>query len=205
MGVCCVHSGHILIVFPPFQNVTRGIPCYRTGMLHRLVRRGNPIIASNVCVVTQTNFQGFENIFGKSPKPSNLLKGNKEMNPKDEKRNQSRRRKNRIVFCVDDDELKFIQAKMKALHIKNRGAYLRKMAIDGQCIRYDYSEFEKEIRRNNYLLSNLSNNLNQIARRVNSTGNIYDEDFKDIHDVIEEIWEEQKKILRLFMKETEEK
>lgn len=127
------------------------------------------------------------------------------MKPKDEKRNQSRRRKNRIVFYVDDDELKFIQAKMKAMHIKNREAYLRKMAIDGQCIRYDYSEFEKEIRRNNYLLSNLSNNLNQIARRVNSTGNIYDEDFKDIHDVIEEIWEEQKKILRLFMKETEEK
>lgn len=127
------------------------------------------------------------------------------MNPKDEKRNQSRRRKNRIVFCVDDDELKFIQAKMKALHIKNRGAYLRKMAIDGQCIRYDYSEFEKEIRRNNYLLSNLANNLNQITRRVNSTGNIYDEDFKDIHEVLETMWEEQKKILRLFMKETEEK
>lgn len=127
------------------------------------------------------------------------------MKPKDEKRNQSRRRKNRIVFYVDDDELKFIQAKMKALHIKNREAYLRKMAIDGQCIRYDYSEFEKEIRRNNYLLSNLANNLNQIARRVNSTGNIYDEDFKDIHEVLETMWEEQKKILRLFMKETEEK
>lgn len=127
------------------------------------------------------------------------------MNPKDEKRNQSRTRKHRIVFRVDDDELKFIQAKMKVMHIRNREAYLRKMAIDGQCIRYDYSEFEKEIRRNNYLLSNLSNNLNQIARRVNSTGNIYDEDFKDIHEVLETMWEEQKKILRLFMKETEEK
>ena len=94
---------------------------------------------------------------------------------------------------------------MKAMHIKNREAYLRKMAIDGQCIRYDYSEFADEMKRNNYLLSNMTNNLNQIARRVNSTSNIYDEDFKEIHKIIEVIWEEQKKIMRLFLKETEEK
>lgn len=127
------------------------------------------------------------------------------MNEKDKKRHQSRKRKHRIVFRVDDDELKFIQAKMKVMHIKNREAYLRKMAIDGQCIRYDYSEFADEMKRNNYLLSNLTNNLNQIARRVNSTSNIYDEDFKEIHKIIEVIWEEQKKIMRLFLKETEEK
>lgn len=55
------------------------------------------------------------------------------MNTRDEKRNQNRTRKNRIVFYVDDDELNFIKAKMNVMHIKNREAYLRKMAIDGQC------------------------------------------------------------------------
>lgn len=127
------------------------------------------------------------------------------MNKKNERKEEQRKRKNVVRFRVDDDELKFIQAKMKVMHIKNREAYLRKMAIDGQCIRYDYSEFADEMKRNNYLLSNLTNNLNQIARRVNSTTNIYDEDFKDIHEIIEVIWEEQKKIMRLFLKETEEK
>lgn len=127
------------------------------------------------------------------------------MNPKDEKRNQSRRRKNRIVFYVDDDELKFIQAKMNVMHIKNREAYLRKMAIDGELIHYDYSEFAEEMKRNNYLLSNATNNLNQIARRVNSTSNFYDEDMGEVLRQLDVIWKQQQKIMRLFIKETEEK
>ena len=127
------------------------------------------------------------------------------MNPKDEKRNQSRTRKHRIVFRVDDDELKFIKAKMNVMHIKNREAYLRKMAIDGECIHYDYAEYAAEIRKNNYLLSNVTNNINQIAKRVNSTGSIYEEDLRDIHEALDVLWEEQRKILRLFLKETEGK
>ena len=102
------------------------------------------------------------------------------MSIESEKREKSRTRKNQIKFYVDDDELKFIQAKMKVMCIKNREAYLRKMAIDGQCIRYDYSGFEKEIRKCNYLISNASKSLNQIAMRVNSTGNFYGEDLKDL-------------------------
>lgn len=127
------------------------------------------------------------------------------MNERDEKRNQNRTRKHRIVFRVDDDELKFIQAKMKVMRIKNREAYLRKMAIDGQCIRYDYSEFESEIRKNNYLMSNAAKSLNQIAKRVNSTGNFYDEDLKELQNKIKFLQEKQVEIMKLFMKETEEK
>lgn len=127
------------------------------------------------------------------------------MNANDEKRNQSRKRKHRIVFCVDDDELKFIQAKMNVMHIKNRGAYLRKMAIDGQCIRYDYSEFSKEVRHSNFYLDNAARNINQIARRVNSTGNMYEEDMQELVRQLDVMWEQQRKIMRLFLKETEEK
>ena len=126
------------------------------------------------------------------------------MNERDEKRNQNRTRKNRIVFCVDDDELKFIKAKMKVMCIKNREAYLRKMAIDGQCIRYDYSGFEKEIRKCNYLISNASKSLNQIAMRVNSTGNFYGEDLKDLKKQMQIIKETQIEIMKMFMKKMEE-
>ena len=65
------------------------------------------------------------------------------MSEKNDKKESQRTRKKRIFFRVDDEELKFIQARMNLLHIKNREAYLRKMAIDGQCIRYDYSDLEK--------------------------------------------------------------
>lgn len=126
------------------------------------------------------------------------------MSIEEDKRNQSRVRKNRIVFRVDDSELTFIQAKMKILNIKNREAYMRKMAIDGQCIRYDYSGFEAEIRKNNYLMSNAAKNINLIAKRVNSTGNFYSEDLKSIQEQVDFLMERQVKIMELFMKETEE-
>ena len=41
------------------------------------------------------------------------------MNIRDEKKNRNRTRKIQINFRVDEDELKFIYAKMKALGIKN--------------------------------------------------------------------------------------
>ncbi len=127
------------------------------------------------------------------------------MNDKNEIKEKQRVRKKRISFRVDEDELKFIQAKMKMLHIKNREAYLRKMAIDGQCIRYDYSEFESEIRKNNYLMSNAAKSINQIAKRVNSTGSFYDEDLHDLKNQVDLLQKKQVEIMKLFIKETEEK
>lgn len=120
------------------------------------------------------------------------------MNEKNDKKEKQRIRKNRIFFRVDDDELKFIQAKMKVLNIKNREAYLRKMAIDGECIRYDYSDFESEMRKNNYLINNA-------AKRVNSTNKFYGEDLQDLREKFEILRTQQIEIMKFFMKMTEEK
>ena len=38
----------------------------------------------------------------------------------------------RIEFCVTEQERELIQNKMAQLGTKNMGAYLRKMAIDGE-------------------------------------------------------------------------
>lgn len=127
------------------------------------------------------------------------------MNEKNDKKEKQRTRKNRIFFRVDDDELKFIQAKMKVLNIKNREAYLRKMAIDGECIRYDYSDFEVEMRKSNYLISNAAKSVNQIAKRVNSTKNLYEEDLQDLREKFEILRTQQIEIMKFFMKMTEEK
>jgi len=50
------------------------------------------------------------------------------------------------------------------------------------------------------LLSNSSNNLNQISKRGNSTGNIYADDIKDIKDNYELLWEQIKAMLEKFTK-----
>ena len=61
-----------------------------------------------------------------------------------------------------------MKKKMEQLGIHNQRAYLRKMAVDGYAVQVDMSDFKALVS----LLRICSNNLNQIAKRVNSTGNL---------------------------------
>ena len=58
---------------------------------------------------------------------------------------------------------------MDELGIRSMGAYLRKMALDGYCIRLDLQDVKALVS----LLRICSNNLNQYAKRANETGSIY--------------------------------
>ena len=51
--------------------------------------------------------------------------------------------------------------------VKNRSAYVRKMALDGYVVRLDMTDINELIR----LLRSSSNNLNQVAKKANSTQN----------------------------------
>jgi hypothetical protein len=42
---------------------------------------------------------------------------------------------------------------------------------------------------------NVTRYINQIARRINQTGNIYGADMEDIHKRQDDIWEQQREIL----------
>ena len=46
----------------------------------------------------------------------------------------NRRRKNQILFYVDDEELRSIESRMISTGFRNRSAYLRKVAIDAYII-----------------------------------------------------------------------
>ena len=71
-------------------------------------------------------------------------------------------------------------------------AYLLKMAVNGLNIRIDLDS----VRKMNSLLSNATNNINQIAKRANESGNIYSTDMEEIKIRQNEIWEQQRVILR---------
>lgn len=81
-------------------------------------------------------------------------------------------------------EREIIDKKMELLGTHNQRAYLRKMAVDGYVVRVDMTDV-KELAA---LLRTCSNNLNQIARRVNSTGNLYEEDITDLKTRYGELW-----------------
>lgn len=91
----------------------------------------------------------------------------------------------RIEFCVTEQEKKLIQHKMAQLGTHNMGAYLRKMAIDGYIIKVDYTEQKKLAAA----VSRVAGNINQICRRINSTGHFYEEDVAALKDKQTAIWE----------------
>lgn len=90
----------------------------------------------------------------------------------------------RIEFCVTEQERQLIQSKMAQLGTKNMGAYLRKMAIDGYIIKVDYTQQKKLAAA----VSRVASNINQICRRINSTGSLYAEDVAELKERQAEIW-----------------
>ncbi|EGT4038222.1 plasmid mobilization relaxosome protein MobC [Clostridioides difficile] len=77
---------------------------------------------------------------------------------------------------VTPEERALIQQKMAQLHTKNFSAYARKMLIDGYIVHMDTSD----IRAQTAELQKIGVNVNQIARRINSTGTVYAQDVEDI-------------------------
>ena len=104
----------------------------------------------------------------------------------------SERRNYRFIFRLNDDELKLIKNKMELFGVQNMSAYLRKMAIDGYVINLDIPEISELIS----LLRRASNNINQIAKKVNSTDRIYEREIKEIQNFQEEIWSKTDLILK---------
>ena len=109
---------------------------------------------------------------------------------------QKLKRNINMGFRVTEKEQEMIKRRMAQTKIRNLRAYLLKMAIDGRVIEIDLTQINECSR----LLRNISNNINQIAKRANETGNIYDEDIREIKVCQSEIWEQQEKIIRFLAK-----
>ena len=96
-----------------------------------------------------------------------------------------------ILFRVSPEEKAQIDRRMAELGIVNMAAYLRKMALDGYIVNLDLPELRELVS----LLRRSSNNLNQIAKRVNTTGRIYTSDMEDMLQKQEQLWETVNTIL----------
>ncbi len=102
-----------------------------------------------------------------------------------------RKRNEQIIFWVSEKEREQIQAKMAQLGTDNMSAYLRKIAIDGYIVKLDLPELGEMVS----LLKRSSNNVNQLARRVNETGRIYAADMEDILAYQKRLWQAANNII----------
>ena len=102
-----------------------------------------------------------------------------------------RKRSVQIKFRVTEEERALIEQKMKLVPTRNMEAYLRKMAIDGYIIQIDHADIKAMTAE----IQKIGVNINQIARRVNAAGSVYQEDIEEIKGVLAEIWRLQRLIL----------
>ena len=86
---------------------------------------------------------------------------------------------------ISPEDKERIRSKMEEAGILNMSAYVRKMALDGICVRLDLADVRQLI----VLLQRCSINLNQYAKRANETGSVYAADIDDLRSRLDEIWE----------------
>ena len=90
-----------------------------------------------------------------------------------------------LKIRISPEDKERIKLKMEDAGILTMSAYVRKMALDGICIRLDL----KDVRQLTVMLRRCSDNLNQYAKRANETGSIYAAGIEDLQNRLDEIWE----------------
>ena len=91
-----------------------------------------------------------------------------------------RKRNKEIHFYVTEEERKLIRRKMIESKTKNMGAYLRKMAIDGYIVNTDTTPLKKQYEE----MHKIGVNINQIAKKVNTTGDLYPEEMQELKEMV---------------------
>lgn len=84
----------------------------------------------------------------------------------------NRTRKNELKIYLSDNEKYILDRKVELSKRKSASDYIRTLILFGFVYDVDYSY----LKQYNETLGKISGNLNQIAKRINSTGNVYEED-----------------------------
>ena len=93
-----------------------------------------------------------------------------------------------------EEEFDLLQRKVELSGYNSMSQFIRHLVIVGDIFQIDF----RELHETNWLLSNLANNLNQIAYRANSSGNVSNEDLKEAKIIMDKVMEEQKKYLQVL-------
>ncbi|HEO7347118.1 TPA: plasmid mobilization relaxosome protein MobC [Streptococcus agalactiae] len=110
----------------------------------------------------------------------------------------NRIRNERLEIKLTEEEKTLFEEKRKLAKCRNMSHFIRKCVLEKEIYQVDLEPF----RDLQGLLSNATNNINQIAKRVNSTGIIYKEDINDMEKEIEHFSKELWQIHSLLLNRT---
>ena len=113
----------------------------------------------------------------------------------------NRYRNERIEIKLTKEEKEIFKKKLELSKSKSMGHFIRKSVLEAPIFVIDMNVF----RRLQTLIGKNSSSLNQIAKRVNTTGIIYREDIEDLkkenHDISREIIKIQNILARKYIKQ----
>ena len=112
----------------------------------------------------------------------------------------NRTRNERLEIKLTEEEKALFAEKKRLAKCRNMSHFIRKCVLEKEIYQVDLEPF----RDLQGLLSNATNNINQISKRVNSTGVIYKEDISDIKNEIQHFSKELWQIHSLLLKRTSE-
>ena len=104
---------------------------------------------------------------------------------------KNRTRNINLHIFLSEEEAAFLEEKFKGSGLNSKSDFIRHLILDCFVVQIELSD----IQRNNFLLSNIANNVNQIAHRINETRSIYQSDIDQLKKEVDEVWQLQKSML----------
>ena len=102
-----------------------------------------------------------------------------------------RERQNELKIYLNNDEQYILEQKFKISGMKSKSSFIRHLILYGYVYDVDYEHLQEY----NTILARIGNNLNQIAKRMNATGNVYEADVKEVKELMKQVWQSQKSML----------
>ena len=99
--------------------------------------------------------------------------------------NENRKRQNRLVFYLTDDELELFESKYKKTIFTSKSDYIRDAVLNGIIIIKDYTHYKELINE----INKIGVNINQIAKVANSSGELYQSQMKKLEVEMNKIWD----------------
>lgn len=106
-----------------------------------------------------------------------------------------RKRSVHLNVMVTPEERELIQQRMDEAGIRNMGAYMRKMALNGYVLNVDLAPVRELVS----LQRHCANNLNQVAIHANSYG-VYPEEIKQLQRDYTALWEPLSELIHVLSK-----
>ena len=97
---------------------------------------------------------------------------------------RKRRRPIHLHVMVSEEELAQLQERMAEAGVRNMGAFVRKMALNGYVLHVDLGPVRELVS----LQRRCSNNLNQVAIQANTYGGVYPQDIAALQKDYADLW-----------------